>query len=92
VRGPLVVTGDFNEEPAGAAYELMLRSGYADAWRLCAACAQDAAAGLTYPADRPKKRIDYAFHRGLGGEVSATASVPDTLASDHRPLVVNLWF
>jgi endonuclease/exonuclease/phosphatase family metal-dependent hydrolase len=86
VRGPLVVAGDFNQEPHGGAYEMMLKAGFADAW------AQDAAAGLTYPADKPTKRIDYVFHRGLGADVHATASVPDTLASDHRPLVVSLSF
>jgi endonuclease/exonuclease/phosphatase family metal-dependent hydrolase len=92
VGGPLILTGDFNEEPAGVAYELLLKSGYADAWRGCAACAQTAAAGLSYPADKPKKRIDYVFHRGLGEEASASATVPDTLASDHRPLLVSLRF
>lgn len=90
VRGPLVVTGDFNEEPPGGAYELMLKAGFADAWTR--AGAQDRAGGLTYPADKPTKRIDYVFYRNLGGDVRAAASVPDTLASDHRPLVVSLSF
>jgi endonuclease/exonuclease/phosphatase family metal-dependent hydrolase len=86
VRGPLIVAGDFNEEPPGGAYEMMLKAGFADGW------AQETAAGLTYPADKPTKRIDYVFHRGLGGDVHANASVPDTLASDHRPLAVSLSF
>jgi endonuclease/exonuclease/phosphatase family metal-dependent hydrolase len=86
VRGPLVVAGDFNEEPPGGAYEMMLKAGFADGWK------QETAAGLTYPADKPTKRIDYVFYRGLGEDVAATASVPDTLASDHRPLVVSLKF
>lgn len=86
VRGPLIVAGDFNEEPPGGAYEMMLKAGYADGWT------QKTTDGLTYPADKPTKRIDYVFHRGLGGDVHATASVPDTLASDHRPLVVTLRF
>jgi endonuclease/exonuclease/phosphatase family metal-dependent hydrolase len=90
VRGPLVVTGDFNEEPGVGAYEMMLKAGFADGWTR--AGAQETAAGLTYPADKPAKRIDYVFYRGLGGDVHTTASVPDTLASDHRPLVVNLKF
>ncbi|HEX8149026.1 MAG TPA: endonuclease/exonuclease/phosphatase family protein [Pyrinomonadaceae bacterium] len=86
VRGPLVVTGDFNEEPPGGAYDMMLKAGFADGWT------QDAAHGLTYPADKPTKRIDYVFHRNLGADVHASATVPDTLASDHRPLIVNLSF
>jgi endonuclease/exonuclease/phosphatase (EEP) superfamily protein YafD len=64
----------------------MRKVGFADAWT------QDPAGGLTYPADKPTKRIDYVFYRGLGDDVQAAASVPDTLASDHRPLVVNLSF
>jgi endonuclease/exonuclease/phosphatase family metal-dependent hydrolase len=86
VRGPLVVTGDFNEEPGVGAYELMLKAGFADGW------AQETTPGLTYPADKPVKRIDYVFHRGLGEGVRASATVPDTLASDHRPVVVSLKF
>lgn len=86
VRGPLIVSGDFNEEPPGGAYEMMLKAGYADAWT------QGAADGLTYPADKPIKRIDYVFYRNLGPEVHTAATVPDTLASDHRPLVVKLSF
>lgn len=85
VRGPLVVTGDFNEEPRVGAYEMMLRAGFADGW-------SQEGAGLTYPADRPTKRIDYVFYRGLGDDVRAAAAVPDTLASDHRPVVVSLDF
>jgi endonuclease/exonuclease/phosphatase family metal-dependent hydrolase len=86
VRGPLIVAGDFNEEPPGGAYDMMLRAGFADGWK------QETTPGLTYPADKPAKRIDYIFHRNLGRDVHAAASVPDTLASDHRPLVVTLKF
>ena len=86
VRGPLIVTGDFNEEPGVGAYEMMLRAGFADGWT------QETAAGLTYPADKPSKRIDYVFHRNLGDDAQTSATVPDTLASDHRPLVVSFKF
>ena len=86
VRGPLIVAGDFNEEPGVGAYEMMLKAGFADGWT------QTNTAGLTYPADKPVKRIDYVFHRNLGDNVRATASVPGTLASDHRPVVVSLKF
>lgn len=86
VRGPLVVAGDFNEEPPGGAYAMMLKAGFSDVWT------QETTAGLTYPADKPSKRIDYVFYRNLGGDAHAAASVPDTLASDHRPLVVSLSF
>lgn len=86
VRGPLIVAGDFNEEPPGGAYDMMRKAGFADVWT------QDAAGGLTFPADKPTKRIDYVFYRNLGDNVQAAASVPDTLASDHRPLFVSIKF
>ncbi|HEX8336739.1 MAG TPA: endonuclease/exonuclease/phosphatase family protein, partial [Pyrinomonadaceae bacterium] len=42
VRGPLLIVGDFNEEPPGGAYALMLKAGFADGWlRACAPCAAD---------------------------------------------------
>ncbi len=38
VRGPLIVTGDFNEDPWGGVYKLMQEAGFADGWlRSCAA-------------------------------------------------------
>jgi len=78
---PLVVAGDFNDEPAGETYALMA-SRFADAW------AAAGGAGATYPADRPAKRIDYVF-AGRGFKVRR-ARVVETLASDHLPLVVDL--
>lgn len=86
VRGPVIVAGDFNEEPPGGAYDMIRKAGFADAWT------QETTAGPTYPADKPTKRIDYVFYRNLGADVRTTATVPDTLASDHRPLVVTLKF
>lgn len=99
VRGPLIVTGDFNEEPPGKVYELMGGAGFADGWRRARGpSAEFPGDGATYPADKPTKRIDYVFYRGLGedrppdDDEDASQSVPDTLASDHRPVVVRLWF
>lgn len=43
----------------------------------------------TYPADVPRDRIDYVTASRDAVEVRS-AEVPDTLASDHRPLVVDL--
>ena len=51
---PLIVLGDFNEEPAGEAYKLM-SSRFRDAWL------EAGKAGLSYPADKPTKRIDFIF-------------------------------
>ncbi len=99
VRGPLIVTGDFNEEPPGKVYELMGGAGFADGWRRARGpSAEFPGDGATYPADKPAKRIDYVFYRNLGedrppaDDEDASQAVPDTLASDHRPVVVRLWF
>ncbi|HEX6185109.1 MAG TPA: endonuclease/exonuclease/phosphatase family protein [Pyrinomonadaceae bacterium] len=99
VRGPLIVTGDFNEEPWGSVYELMRKAGFVDGWRRSHAGNVEApGVGATYPADKPTKRIDYIFYRGLGEDrppeqdEDASEAVPNTLASDHRPVVVGLWF
>jgi len=77
---PLVLGGDLNARPGtpeidGVAFAL------ADAWEACG----DGGPGHTFRADRPDRRIDYIFLRGL--ECSA-AFVHPTTASDHLPLVV----
>jgi endonuclease/exonuclease/phosphatase family metal-dependent hydrolase len=82
---PLIVAGDFNEEPSGTTYKLMLKD-FADAW---ASSGADGG-GLTYPSDRAVKRIDYIFHGKAAGIVSKGARVVQTLASDHLPLVAEL--
>jgi len=86
VRGPLIVAGDFNEEPGKDVGVFLADKG------MTRVDSGGNPSGLTFPADKPVKRIDYVFHRNLGVEVHAEANVPDTLASDHRPLVVSLSF
>jgi endonuclease/exonuclease/phosphatase family metal-dependent hydrolase len=85
VRAPLVVAGDFNEEPPGDSYKLML-TRFADAW----AAASQHDEGLTYPADKPVKRIDYVFH--TAALRARRAWVVDSLASDHRAVMAELEF
>jgi endonuclease/exonuclease/phosphatase family metal-dependent hydrolase len=100
VSGPVIVTGDFNEEPWGGVYKLMQEAGFADGWRRShgASAPELPGGGATYPADKPTKRIDYIFYRGIGedrppaDDEDASEAVPNTLASDHRPIVVGLWF
>ncbi len=91
IHQPLVVTGDFNEEPEAGAYRLMLKAGFADAWAQSrAGTSEHAGEGMTYPADKTSKRIDYVFYRVDGTIRTRAATVLDTQASDHRPLVVVL--
>jgi endonuclease/exonuclease/phosphatase family metal-dependent hydrolase len=81
VRHTLLV-GDFNAEPNAAELEPLYQQ-WTDAW---ATLGQGA--GLTFPADKPVKRID-------GILLSAGLSVQqmivgDAQASDHLPLVANI--
>lgn len=78
-RGPQVLLGDFNA-PHDAAELAPLWTELTDA----------TPAGLTYPADVPTKRIDYVT---VSSEVLVrAATVPATLASDHRPVLADLAF
>jgi endonuclease/exonuclease/phosphatase family metal-dependent hydrolase len=87
LKGALIVTGDFNDEPTGTSYGLML-NGFTDAWSDVRG--QASGDGLTFPADKPVKRIDYVFLRKDSGLRAKAAAVPSILASDHLPLVVDL--
>lgn len=80
---PVLVGGDFNSEPDSAVIRRVHEAGLRDAWTECGR-----GDGLTYPADRPTKRIDYVF---LGGTLRCTdARVLDTQISDHRPVLVTI--
>ena len=85
VSGPLIVVGDFNDEPSGETYKLMLTK-FADSWM----AAKAKGLGLSYPADKPSKRIDYVFTRQSDHIRTKNAWLVNTLASDHLPLVADL--
>jgi endonuclease/exonuclease/phosphatase family metal-dependent hydrolase len=74
--GPKLLLGDFNATPD--APEL------APLWQELTA----APTGLTFPADLPVRRIDYVTMSA--GITARSATVPDTLASDHRPVLADL--
>jgi len=84
IKEPLIVVGDFNDLPTGGAYKLM-RNKFDEAWEI-----NGSESGLSYPADKPKKRIDYIFYTKANGVKAKRAWVVDTLASDHRPVVADL--
>jgi len=85
VKGPLIVVGDFNDVPAGGAYQLM-RNNFDDGWAETRASDQ----GFSYPADKPAKRIDYIFYRRSDRIHAKRAWIVNTLASDHVPVVADL--
>ncbi len=78
---PLVVAGDFNSPPRGSFYRA-LTDRLTDTWR---------EAGWGYPATFPSRwpvvGIDHIFGRGVR---ATRALVPDSRASDHRPLVADI--
>jgi endonuclease/exonuclease/phosphatase family metal-dependent hydrolase len=84
VRGPLIVVGDFNDEPTGSAYKLMLTK-FDDSW-----ISRGKGNGWSYPADKPAKRIDYIFCRTVDGLRAKKKWVVDSLATDHIPVVADL--
>jgi endonuclease/exonuclease/phosphatase family metal-dependent hydrolase len=98
VKGPLIVVGDFNDEPTGEAYKLM-KADFYDTWTqlLYGSWLEgrqnrspQVSQGLTYPADKPAKRIDYIFMRQADGIKAKRAWIPETLASDHVPVVADI--
>jgi endonuclease/exonuclease/phosphatase family metal-dependent hydrolase len=85
IKGALIVVGDFNDLPGAEAQKIMT-SQFQDAWAETAASGD----GLSYPADKPAKRIDYIFSRTVGGVRARRAWTINTLASDHLPVVADL--
>ena len=78
---PTMLFGDLNAGPDAPELQPLLQR-LRDSWPAAAD------AGLTYPADKPVKRIDFVLtsrHFRV-----RSARVPVTQASDHRPVVVDL--
>jgi endonuclease/exonuclease/phosphatase family metal-dependent hydrolase len=83
IEGAHLIGGDFNSLPDSAVQRYVRSVGLRDAFAECGT-----GEGLTYPAHEPVKRIDYLFLRGNGR--CTAASVFETAASDHRPLLVRV--
>jgi len=78
---PTLLFGDLNAPPSAPEIQPLLERLH-DTWPAAAG------PGLTDPADEPRQRIDYVLVSTHFRVMSA--SVPVTLASDHRPVVVDL--
>jgi endonuclease/exonuclease/phosphatase family metal-dependent hydrolase len=72
--------GDFNSDPASRVVELIRQNGWRDMYTGCGG-----GNGFTFPADTPVKRIDFLF--ASARTVCRSATVLDTEASDHRPVL-----
>jgi endonuclease/exonuclease/phosphatase family metal-dependent hydrolase len=80
-KAPTLLMGDLNAPPEAPELQPLLRR-LDDTWPL------SAGAGLTYPAAEPVRRIDYVL--ASRHFLVRDARVPMTLASDHRPVLVDL--
>jgi endonuclease/exonuclease/phosphatase family metal-dependent hydrolase len=83
---PVVVCGDFNSPPQGRVYERLGRT-FSDAWTVAGK-----SDGFTIPAEKPNRRIDYIWLRKDSGLVPGKVWVPESEASDHRPVVAEIHF
>jgi endonuclease/exonuclease/phosphatase family metal-dependent hydrolase len=78
---PTLLLGDMNAPPDAPELQPLF-ARLRDTWL------GQSGAGLTYPATAPVRRIDYVLTSSHF--VARSASVPVTLASDHRPVVTDL--
>jgi endonuclease/exonuclease/phosphatase family metal-dependent hydrolase len=82
VERPVILAGDFNSRPGS----LVIRR-LRERWRLIPKEGER----FTFPADAPDREIDHVFVRPPGVfEVVASRVADERLASDHRPVVVEL--
>lgn len=78
-----IIGGDLNAEPGSAVIALFGPAGWRDAFAECGK-----GSGLSYPGVLPVKRIDYLMMTGRTRCTSA--SVLNTAASDHRPVLIEI--
>jgi len=87
---PLYQTGDFNSAPTEGAIMVVKNSRlFFDAWIECGIAGDP---GNTYSSENPFKRIDYLFMSPIPGAQCVQSRTPQTLASDHLPLVTDISF
>jgi endonuclease/exonuclease/phosphatase family metal-dependent hydrolase len=79
---PAVLGGDFNSEPGSPTYNTIQAAGFTDPFVV-----GNFVAAATSPAVDPAERIDFIWTRGLAVR---DAQVLDSLASDHRMVVVEV--
>ena len=81
----VILGGDLNSEPEGEVQRLVREAGWRDAWMACGG----EGPGLSYPDSASRKRIDY-LYLDARWHCRGARVVPNG-ASDHAPVVVELW-
>lgn len=83
-EAPVVLAGDFNSTPESEVIERLESAG---GWRRPAKTGQ----AFTFPSDGPEREIDFIMLRpGDRFAVREHRVIPETLASDHRPVLIEL--
>jgi endonuclease/exonuclease/phosphatase (EEP) superfamily protein YafD len=80
-RRPVLLCGDFNDVPESRTHRAM-EELFIDVWRRVGE-----GKGFTYPSQQAVRRIDYLWYLEGRGLEPVRAWVPETLASDHLPVV-----
>ena len=89
---PTVLVGDLNATPRAESIKVLIDGGFVDVWPAAAPAGEP---GFTFPANAPRRRIDYVMVERRPWGI-AEVSVPDDLGaamsglSDHRPLLARL--
>jgi endonuclease/exonuclease/phosphatase family metal-dependent hydrolase len=78
---PVILCGDFNDTPDSRTSEKLAQQ-FTDTWKVAGA-----GDGFTIPAEKPRKRIDYIWTSKAPAIQALKAWVPESEASDHRPVV-----
>lgn len=89
--GPTLLVGDFNMPPDSPLLAKLDEAGYTDLWNL----ARPGEAGYTFEADKPEKRIDYAWANKelaerLGSVQTVRRDTGGARLSDHLGLKIEL--
>jgi endonuclease/exonuclease/phosphatase family metal-dependent hydrolase len=80
---PVILCGDFNDFPETPVHAAMAQA-LTDTWEMVGQ-----GTGVTFPSDKPNRRIDYIWISPDKFVQPLKAWVPDTQASDHRPFVAD---
>ena len=82
--GPMILAGDFNAEPDDKSLVLLRQKG----WKHLQKSGQQA----SWPADKPREKIDHLFVKNLPDFTYTCRVIDERMASDHRPVLAELWF
>lgn len=86
---PTILAGDMNSDPARDPGELapITGMGFNDAWRL-----RPGVTGYTHSSSGPYQRIDRIFTSPQLKNPCEGAAVPESLSSDHLPVIADSYF